>query len=180
MKAARIMIAMFAFAAGALLTHRAYVVLVRYHAYDDRIREASLPRGLDPPFVSALIWRESRFDASRRGKAGEIGLMQVRPDAAYEWARAHRSPAPGAGELLDPSTNLAVGTWYLARAVERWSGRADPLPYALAEYNAGRSNALRWAAAANTNDARAFEAAITYGATRRYVREILHRYRGDR
>jgi soluble lytic murein transglycosylase-like protein len=41
---------------------------------------------------------------------------------------------------------------------------ADPLPFALAEYNAGRSNAQRWALLCGTDD-RAFIERITYPTT---------------
>ena len=61
----------------------------------------------------------------------------------------------------------------------RWSGKVNPVPYALAEYNAGRSNALRWAAR-DQNDPNVFWNEITYPSTRRYVRDILCNYRRSR
>ena len=52
---------------------------------------------------------------------------------------------------------------------------ADPLPPALAEYNAGRVNAERWASEGQT--AREYWSGITYPTTRKYIQDILHRYR---
>lgn len=149
----------------------------RIHRYDTLIVQAGRQFGVDPRLLSSLIWQESRFVADRVGTKGEIGLMQVTENAALEWAK-DRHIEPFSKEMLfDPATNLQAGTWYLARAIRRWSDRPDPLPYALAEYNAGRSNAQRWAAASGANS-RKFWEAITYPTTRRYVKNILKRYRG--
>lgn len=149
----------------------------RIHHYDDLIVRASARYGVDRRLISALIWQESRFDARRVGSKREIGLMQVTEAAGREWAKAEDVSPFRREDLFDACTNVFAGTWYLARAIRRWSDRPDPLPFALAEYNAGRSNAQRWAAAAGPNG-RGFVEAITYPTTRRYVRNILKRYRG--
>ena len=154
----------------------AAVALRRAHRYDRLIVEISQEHGLDARLVSALIWRESRYDARCVGKAGEIGLMQVTEGAAGEWARAARVRPFRKETLFDPRTNVMAGCWYLARAIRLWSDRPDPLPYALAEYNAGRQNAVRWAGAAG-QDGSAFIQSISYPTTQRYVKDILKRYR---
>ncbi len=46
--------------------------------------------------------------------------------------------------LFDPKVNIEVGTWYLRRALDHWSEKDDPVPFALAEYNAGRGRVHRW------------------------------------
>jgi soluble lytic murein transglycosylase len=147
------------------------------HRFDPLIFATATQSQLDPALVRALIWRESRFRPNVVGKAGEIGLMQVTPTVGYEWAASHDLQDFAETHLFDPSTNLLVGTWYLQRAIEHWSDRRDPLPYALAQYNAGRSNALRWAADDNGNPG-LFIDAITYPTTRAYIETILTRYRG--
>lgn len=126
--------------------------------------------------VGALIWQESRYRADSVGHSGEIGLMQVTVGAAGEWARHERIHSSLSPALLDPVTNLMAGTWYLSRALRYWSGHPEAPAIALAEYNAGRANARRWAEAADTKPD-AFVRAITYPATRQYVREVLQRYR---
>ncbi|MBN1268535.1 MAG: lytic transglycosylase domain-containing protein [Kiritimatiellae bacterium] len=149
----------------------------RIHRHDALIVKVAKEHGMDPRLISAVVWTESRFDAEEVGKAGEIGLMQVTEGAAQEWARASGVKYFIKVDLFDPETNLRAGTWYLARAVKRWSHLPDPLPYALAEYNAGAANARRWAELGGTNP-RAFCDSITYPTTQRYVRNILKRYRG--
>jgi soluble lytic murein transglycosylase len=151
----------------------------RIHRFDKEIAAKAQRYGLDPQLLSALIWRESRFDPACVGSKKEVGLMQVTETAAREWATANTRPRLARADLFQPATNIEVGAWYLARAVRRWSPlRADPLPFALAEYNAGRSNAMRWATNCGPNSAD-YLRCITYPTTQRYVRDILARYRGD-
>jgi len=146
------------------------------HLYDDLIAKISSEYAVDPKLVKAVIWRESGFKKNRRGKHGEIGLMQVTSGAAGEWAAARGISEFKTRELFDPETNIQAGAWYLKRSISYWSGKQNPLPYALAEYNAGRSNAVRWAAD-DGNDANKFWNNITYPLTKRYVHDVLSRYR---
>ena len=151
----------------------------RLHRFDHDIALNAQRYGLDPQLISALIWRESRFDPDCVGPKKEVGLMQVTETAAREWAIARARPLLARADLFQPATNIEVDVWYLARAVRRWStARADPLPFALAEYNAGRSNAMRWATNCGPNSAD-YLRCITYPTTQRYVRDILTRYRGE-
>ena len=164
----------------AILTCGLFLYLFRFDIQFYRHRALILPAArrysLAPRLVASVIWQESRFRADRVGLTGEVGLMQVMPGTAQEWARAEHLERFGTADLFSPATNVMVGTWCLARAVKRWSDRADPLPYALAEYNAGHSHARRWAAPSDTSP-KAYVEAITYPATRKYVREVLDRYR---
>jgi soluble lytic murein transglycosylase len=154
----------------------------RYGAYDELIEAAAAKRGLPPELVKAVVWRESRFHSEKRGKQGEYGLMQVMEPAAAEWAAAEGIEVFVPTDLLDAKTNLDAGTWYLARALKHWEGRDQPLPFALAEYNAGRSRAKRWAA--DAADAQALLEAMDFPGTRAYIATILeraefYRNRGD-
>ena len=148
----------------------------RIHAYDDIIAKYSATNSLDPKLIRAVIWRESRFKYNCRGNHGEIGLMQVTENAAKEWAEANGIANLRKNDLFNPEMNIQAGTWYLKRSISRWSNKTNPLPYALAEYNAGRSNTVRWASS-DGGDANKFWDGITYPSTKRYVRDILTRYR---
>lgn len=148
----------------------------RSHRFDAIIDQAAAEYDIDPELIRAVVWKESRFNAAAIGRRREVGLMQVTAAAAAEWAAAVGRPPPTAAELLRPSVNVRAGAWYLRRAVLRWERlRDDPVPFALAEYNAGRSNAERWAS--NAVSVEAFLEQITYPATRQYVNDILNRYR---
>jgi soluble lytic murein transglycosylase len=140
--------------------------------YDQLIANISRNDGVDPFLVRALIWRESRFDPLTHGTADEHGLMQVTPDVGQMWAKANKIEDFKDDDLYDPETNIRVGTWYLNRAIKRWSQTDDPVTFALAEYNAGRSNALKWVDPLAPLNHSAFLNRITFPGTRLYVEKI--------
>ena len=150
----------------------------RFHHYDRLIRSVALEHHLDPMLVKAVVWRESRFDPKKHGTHGERGLMQVSERAANEWARENKIAGLNANQLFEPKTNLEAGTWYLHRAMEHWTHQSDPVPFALAEYNAGASRAQRWSGGNGLVEIpeRQFLQKIDFPATRRYVESIIDRY----
>ena len=88
--------------------------LSRETRYDKIIVEAGKRNMVDPALLKAVIWRESKYNASEIGGKGEIGLMQIMVDrAASDWARVKKYPLPSAGALYDPELNIEIGSWYL-------------------------------------------------------------------
>jgi soluble lytic murein transglycosylase len=150
----------------------------RFKQYDRLIRSVAMEHHLDPMLVKAVVWRESRFDPKKYGGAGERGLMQVSEKAAKEWARENKIDNFRVEELFDPKTNLEAGAWYLRRAFEHWETQSDPMPFALAEYNAGASRAQRWSGGNGVDavQAQTFLKKIDFPGTRKYVDSILARY----
>lgn len=116
----------------------------RFHRYDAIIRDAARQRGIDPMVVKAVVWRESRFRPDKVGLDGERGLMQITDAAAREWVKNEKVASFVPSDLFDPKVNIEAGTWLLARALHRYVLKDDPLPFALAEYNAGRSRVAKW------------------------------------
>jgi soluble lytic murein transglycosylase len=149
----------------------------RDHLFDPLILAAARRYGVEPALVKAVVWRESWFNPRARGKTGEFGLMQIREAAASEWAQAERLKSFVPGQLLDPATNTLAGTWYLRKMLARYQKTDSPIPYALADYNAGRSNVLRWNKGAADTNAVAFIRQIDFPGTRKYVRSVIQRYR---
>jgi len=143
--------------------------------FDSLILAASTVYEVDPALVKAVIWQESRFDALAEGRAGELGLMQIREAAASDWATSERLAQFAFDQLRDPATNTMVGTWYLARLLKRYIGTDDPVAYALADYNAGRRHVLRWNSGAAMTNAATFISQITFPGTRRYVETVKKR-----
>lgn len=143
-------------------------------AYDDIILETADRYGVDPALVKAVIWRESRFRPYVRGRAGEIGLMQIMPDkAVVDWAKRFRVPVPNKGALYVPRLNIEIGTWYLGNALKRWAAYKDNLVLALCEYNAGIKRANAWKPVDRNGDVRE---RITISSTLSYVNSILAQY----
>jgi len=142
---------------------------------DVPIRAAARRYGMEPALVKALVWRESHFHPRARGRAQEIGLMQIRETAAQEWADAEHVDGFTHEQCFDPATNTLAGTWYLKKLLARYGRADDPLPYALADYNAGRGNVLKWIGGAAATNSEAFVAQIGFPGTRRYVKAVLDR-----
>jgi soluble lytic murein transglycosylase len=151
----------------------------RFKKFDALIQSVAGEHQLDPMLIKAVVWRESRFDPQKIGTAGERGLMQVSERAANEWVRENKIDNFHVEDLFEPRTNLRAGTWYLHRAMQHWEHQPDPLPFALAEYNAGASRAQRWAGGSDasgiaTSD---FLGNIDFPSTRKYIDQVMERYR---
>lgn len=144
----------------------------RERRFDNIILQASLEHEVDPALVKAVVWRESRFNAKAKGRVGELGLMQLRQAAASDWAAAERIPHFAFEQLVDPMTNTMAGTWYLSRLLKRYERTDNPVAYALADYNAGRKNVLRWITGAALTNASVFTSQITFPGTRDYIETV--------
>ena len=141
--------------------------------YDKLIVTAGRRNGVYPPLLKAVIWKESRFDASARGSKGEIGLMQVMPQSAVkDWEAAFHRQVPSEGTLMDPELNIEIGSWFLGRALNRWKDYNEAESLALCEYNAGIQRAESWKPL--LHDGKVLPN-IDIESTRKYVRDILER-----
>ena len=149
---------------------------------DVPIRAAAIRYQVDPCLVKAVVWRESFFHPRVRGRADEIGLMQIRDEAAHEWAEAEQIPGFDHEQCVDARTNTLAGTWYLRKLLKRYAQANDPVPYALADYNAGRANVLKWNRGLAATNSALFIEQIGFPGTKAYVRAVMARrtrYRRD-
>jgi soluble lytic murein transglycosylase len=148
----------------------------RENSQDTHILAAARWHAVDPALVKAVVWRESRFNPNAKGSKGEIGLMQIMKDTAEDWARAERVPFFLHAQLFDPAKNTQAGAWYLHKLLRRYPQADNPVPYALADYNAGRTHVLRWMKGTAATNSAAFIAQIDFPGTRQYVRAVGQRY----
>src|SRR5207247_1036984 len=130
----------------------------------------------DPALFKAVIWRESRFNPKATGKSGEAGLMQIMKETAGDWAAAQHLAQFTPRQLYDPAQNTQCGAWYLSRLLRRYAHTDHPLTYALAAYNAGPSNALKWSSGAAVTNSAVFLIHIAVPGTRDYVLAVTKRY----
>ena len=147
----------------------------REHREDAVIIAAARRYGIEPALVKAVMWRESWFNPDVHGGHGELGLMQITETAANEWAEAERVKNFQPEQLLDPVTNALAGTYYLAKLLRRYPQTDNPLPYALADYNAGRGRVLQWNKGAAATNSVAFLAQMPFPGTKSYILAILKR-----
>jgi soluble lytic murein transglycosylase len=159
------------------------------HRYDELItRQARIYR-LDERLVWSLIYEETWFRDEAKGDAGEVGLMQVTPLVAREWAKEtglrefERETAENVvGFLSDPERNIQVGCWYLEKLRESYRGNPAETAMTLSAFNAGASRVEEWTRGADpsTLSEADYVARIGIPSTRAYVSSILDRYRSDK
>ncbi len=108
--------------------------------------------GIDPRFIHAVIWRESKYIVHARSQVGAQGLMQLMPATARRF---------GCKDPNDVEENIAAGTKYLSWLLKRFEGNVE---FALAAYNAGEGSVDK------------YNGVPPFRETQNYVREITSRY----
>jgi soluble lytic murein transglycosylase-like protein len=108
--------------------------------------------GVDPRFIHAVIWQESKYAPHARSHAGAEGLMQLMPAAAERF---------GCRDPNDPEENIDAGTKYLSWLLKRFDGNVE---LALAGYNAGEGAVDK------------YNGVPPYHETQNYVKVISDRY----
>jgi hypothetical protein len=91
--------------------------------YGDVIDSAAVRHGVDPELVRAVIQVESAYQPRARSQKGAMGLMQLMPETARQYAV--KNP-------YDPTANIEAGVKHLKALLSRFE-----LSLALAAYNAG-------------------------------------------
>ncbi|WP_101675036.1 transglycosylase SLT domain-containing protein [Alloalcanivorax mobilis] len=127
---------------------------------------------LDPWLAMAVARRESAFYPHARSPVGALGLMQLMPATARKVARDQGQSAPGTEQLLQPATNIDMGSHYLEELLTKFNGNRI---LALAAYNAGPSRVGRWLAD-DPDEAVPVDVwieAIPFHETRDYVQAVL-------
>jgi len=119
---------------------------------DRIIFEVAENQGVDPRFIHAVIWQESKYDAHARSHAGAQGLMQLMPATAKRFGCEHPD---------DPEENIKAGTKYLSWLLKRFSGNVE---LALAGYNAGEGSVDK------------YDGIPPFNETQNYVKIITGRY----
>ncbi|MFQ6019642.1 MAG: tetratricopeptide repeat protein, partial [Dehalococcoidia bacterium] len=124
---------------------------------------------LSPLLFLALIRQESLFDPKVGSIAGALGLTQVIPSTGREIARELKLDEFEPADLLRPQVNLRFGAHYLASQLELFDG--DPVA-ALAAYNGGPGNAIRWREMA-PDEPDLFVEVIDLDESRAFVRIVM-------
>lgn len=129
---------------------------------------------LPPSLVAAVILQESEFHPAACSSVGARGLMQLMPETA-EWIHQALESRPGKPDLLEPTTNVRLGSTYLNYLRERFEGEEVAV---LAAYNAGPQQTEDWIRARPGTRFQIGD--IPFPETRCYVEAVLdseRRYR---
>jgi soluble lytic murein transglycosylase len=138
--------------------------------YWDTIKAESAKHNLDPYLVASLIRQESEFNPAAVSYANAWGLMQLLPSVGRAMAREEGITHFETFQLLDPETNIRLGTLYLRHMLDKFGGVQE---YALAAYNAGDERVADWEAAGPYHGMDEFVESIPFTQTREYVEAIL-------
>jgi len=156
------------------------------HRFDELIVRQSRVYNIDDSLIWSLIYEETYFRSLAIGNAGEIGLMQVTPLVARDWAKTtglsefEKQASENVADLLqNPERNIQIGCWYLDKVRTAYRGRPAETAMTLAAYNAGPSRVEEWTLNANTASMTETEFISRIGieSTKSYVTSILQRYR---
>lgn len=154
------------------------------HRFDALIVKQAAVYRIDDRLIWSVIYEETWFRPWKIGADEEVGLMQVTPLVARDWARETglKEFERQANEnvvlfLEDPERNIQVGCWYLERLREEYRGLPAETAMTLAAYNAGPSRVEEWSRGASDISEADFIDRISIASTRSYVSSILNRYR---
>ncbi len=111
--------------------------------------------GVDQDLVWAVVRQESGCNPRAVSPKGAMGLMQLMPGTAAML---------GVSDAFDVEQNLAGGIKYLERCLNQFD---QDVPLALAAYNAGPNNVVK------------YQGCPPFAETRQYVASVLKAYAGE-
>lgn len=158
------------------------------HRFDEVIARQARVYRLDEKLVWSVIYEETYFRPTVRGDAEEVGLMQVTPLVARDWAKEtgltdleRQANENVVAFLTDPERNIQIGCWYLEKLRERYRNRPAETAMMLSAYNAGPSRVEEWTKGSDAPrlSETDFIERISIPSTRIYVTSILDRYRAS-
>ncbi|MGL5837633.1 MAG: lytic transglycosylase domain-containing protein [Sphingorhabdus sp.] len=123
--------------------------------YDDLIGNIAIRHRVDPLFLHAVIYQESRYRPTAVSHAGATGMMQIMP-ATGRGLGVHPS------HLTDPLTNIDAGARLLRKLHGKYGANFELI---LAAYNAGEGAVQKYG-----------NRVPPYRETQEYVKLVMARY----
>jgi soluble lytic murein transglycosylase len=140
--------------------------------YADLLSAGAQERELDPLLLAALVRQESLFEPVAESYAGARGLGQVMPATGQGIANSLGLEDFVLDDLYRPSVSITFGAFYLGAQMNRFD---DLVLVALAAYNGGPGNTLRWVEAGG-EDLDLFVEVITATQSRLYLQRVYEQY----
>jgi soluble lytic murein transglycosylase len=139
-------------------------------AHSEAVTREANSRKLDPAWVYAVARQESAMSPDALSPAGAMGLMQLMPSTGKAVAKQLKYPMSGSAQLLEPDTNIHLGTYYLRQVLDRFDNNAV---LATAAYNAGPHRVSTWFPERGKVDADIWVESMPFRETRQYVRRVM-------
>jgi soluble lytic murein transglycosylase len=160
---------------------RAIATAARQRLYDDLelryppaffelFKTSSDQAGISVNWAMGIARSESLFMPDVKSRAGALGLMQLMPATGAATAREFQIRYTSSGSLLDPDTNIQLGTRYLEKMQARFGSHQV---LSTAAYNAGPNRVSSWLPATGSVPADIWIETLPYRETRNYVRRVL-------
>ena len=129
--------------------------LIKCKNLEEVVAKYARQYGVDEDLVWAVIRQESGFNPGAVSPKGAMGLMQLMPGTAA---------LLGVSDPFDVEQNVAGGVKYLEQCLNQFN---QDVPLALAAYNAGPGNVVK------------YQGCPPFADTRNYVASILAAYAGE-
>ncbi|HFD2410965.1 murein transglycosylase [Enterobacter hormaechei] len=141
-------------------------------AYKDLFDRYTSGKDIPQSYAMAIARQESAWNPKVRSPVGASGLMQIMPGTATHTVKMFNIPVYSSpSQLLDPETNINIGTSYLQYVYQQFGNNRI---FASAAYNAGPGRVRTWLGnSAGRIDAVAFVESIPFSETRGYVKNVL-------
>ncbi len=143
------------------------LALVYPAGYRETICEAAMAQNVDPLWLHAIIWQESRYNPNAKSGAAARGLMQFIPETARNIATSLGMSDLTTDKLYDPATSIQLGARYWSTLLEQLKSPE----MALAAYNGGIDNVEKWKS--KSPDPELFVADIGFVETKKYVMSVF-------
>ena len=137
--------------------------------YRSLLEAAAAQYKVDSRVLASLIRQESLFSAAATSSADARGLTQVIPSTAKSIATALGTRDFRLTDLYRPRLSLQFGAYYLSEMLRLTKGDVS---MALASYNGGYGNAVRWAGGETPIDQDLFLENVTYSETQSYLQAV--------
>lgn len=129
--------------------------------------------GVPPEFVWSIMRAESQYRQEVQSPVGAMGLMQLMPFTSRRVAELLGLKDFEVRALLEPETNIRLGTRYLQRLTDKFS---NSIPLSAAAYNAGPHRVQSWLKSFGLLDMDEFIEHIPFVETRNYVKKVCRNY----
>jgi len=141
-------------------------------AYNDLFVRYTAGKDVPQSYAMAIARQESAWNPKVKSPVGASGLMQIMPGTATHTVKMFNLPGySNPAQLLDPETNINIGTSYLQYVYQQFENNRI---FASAAYNAGPGRVRTWLGnSAGRIDAVAFIESIPFSETRGYVKNVL-------
>ncbi len=143
------------------------------YGYKEAVQKYSNQYNLDPLFTLAVIRQESIFDPDAGSYAGAQGLMQIMPATGEGIASQIGISNYNVNMLLDPDTNIRMGTYYLRQQLDNFGQNEF---YCVGAYNGGPGRMSGWISERGNMDIDEFIESVSYEQSREYIKIVMGNY----